>query len=380
MAPAVELRHAAAAVASAGRPASAPAIVASGRETSRQETPLHDAPAVAALSDHQEGVARTPGPIKRAVFPASLAVSGIMHMAAIAAFALTFAAVQPFTEADSDVIEISVVNGVPQPPSVSLPPPAPPPATLPADLLAGPDLPAPAPPPRMLPAELLAAPELPAPAPPPALPLALVAPPKVAMPPPAPNAAEVLATAVARQEPKVIPKVAPKVMSKTAPKTAKPAADARRLRELRKKRLEAARRMRIERSKQAAKERAERRRAAVEARNKARARAASRRAASAGSSASAGSRASAAAYSGIVAARLRRNMPSGDLARVGQGTAYVAFRISASGAATGIRLTRSAGHSALDRAAVAMVRRASPFPAPPPGARRSFRVPVRFRR
>ncbi len=90
--------------------------------------------------------------------------------------------------------------------------------------------------------------------------------------------------------------------------------------------------------------------------------------------------ASASAYRGLVAARLARNKPAGHLAELGSGTAIVSFSIAASGAATGIRLAKSAGHAALDRAALATVRRSSPFPPPPRGAGRAFRVPVHFSR
>ena len=61
----------------------------------------------------------------------------------------------------------------------------------------------------------------------------------------------------------------------------------------------------------------------------------------------------------------------------GRGTAQLSFSMDANGAVTGARLVRSAGNAALDEAAVALVRRASPFPAPPNGAV-SLSVPIRF--
>lgn len=64
-----------------------------------------------------------------------------------------------------------------------------------------------------------------------------------------------------------------------------------------------------------------------------------------------------------------------------QGRPRVAFTINRSGQVTSARLVGSSGSSALDAEAVAMVRRASPVPAPPPemgGGSFSFTVPVLF--
>lgn len=65
------------------------------------------------------------------------------------------------------------------------------------------------------------------------------------------------------------------------------------------------------------------------------------------------------------------------------GTAAISFTINRSGSVTGVRLTRSSGNAALDRAAVALARRASPVPAPPssvPGSSVTVNVPIRFTR
>lgn len=62
-----------------------------------------------------------------------------------------------------------------------------------------------------------------------------------------------------------------------------------------------------------------------------------------------------------------------------RGTATVSFQIAASGALAGATLARSSGSSALDRAALDLVRRAAPFPPPPAGARRSFTIGVEGR-
>jgi protein TonB len=62
-----------------------------------------------------------------------------------------------------------------------------------------------------------------------------------------------------------------------------------------------------------------------------------------------------------------------------EGTVTVSFRVSASGAVSGATVTRSSGNPDLDRAALAMVRRASPVPAPPANiGATTITVPVRF--
>lgn len=66
-----------------------------------------------------------------------------------------------------------------------------------------------------------------------------------------------------------------------------------------------------------------------------------------------------------------------------QGTASVRFTIDASGRVLAVSLSRSSGNGTLDQAALDMVRRASPVPAPPPAIAKSsmsLNVPVRFSR
>jgi len=63
-----------------------------------------------------------------------------------------------------------------------------------------------------------------------------------------------------------------------------------------------------------------------------------------------------------------------------RGTAYVSFRIDSSGNVSGIRLARSSGAPKIDQAALALVRRASPVPAPPPGVPSQITVPIKFSR
>lgn len=85
-------------------------------------------------------------------------------------------------------------------------------------------------------------------------------------------------------------------------------------------------------------------------------------------------------YKGKVIAKLRRAKQAPRDGRAG--TATVEFTVQRDGTVSGIRLVRSAGNAALDEAAVAMVRRASPMPAFPDDIRQaslSFRVPVEFK-
>lgn len=64
----------------------------------------------------------------------------------------------------------------------------------------------------------------------------------------------------------------------------------------------------------------------------------------------------------------------------GRGMARVRFSVSSSGAATGVSIARSSGNAKVDRAAVAHIKRASPFAKPPAGAQRQFVIPLEFRR
>ncbi|MCA0960574.1 energy transducer TonB [Salipiger bermudensis] len=62
-----------------------------------------------------------------------------------------------------------------------------------------------------------------------------------------------------------------------------------------------------------------------------------------------------------------------------RGAAVVAFSITGSGGLSGVSLARSSGSAALDRAALQVVQRAAPFPAPPAGAQRSFSIQIKAR-
>ena len=64
----------------------------------------------------------------------------------------------------------------------------------------------------------------------------------------------------------------------------------------------------------------------------------------------------------------------------GRGVARVSFQVSPNGRATGVSLAKSSGNKRVDNAAIAHVKRASPFPKPPAGARTRFVIPIEFRR
>lgn len=84
-------------------------------------------------------------------------------------------------------------------------------------------------------------------------------------------------------------------------------------------------------------------------------------------------------YLGRVIAQLHRAKPAGTGQ---QGRAIVRFTIQRSGAVAGIGLAASSGNAAIDQAALAMVRRAAPFPPLPPEfgpASMPLTVPVNFR-
>ncbi|RDC75412.1 TonB family protein [Rhodovulum sp. 12E13] len=62
-----------------------------------------------------------------------------------------------------------------------------------------------------------------------------------------------------------------------------------------------------------------------------------------------------------------------------RGAARVTFRIAGCEAMAGASLSGRPGSATLDRAALVVVRRAAPFPAPPAGAARNFTVQIRGR-
>lgn len=85
-------------------------------------------------------------------------------------------------------------------------------------------------------------------------------------------------------------------------------------------------------------------------------------------------------YNGLVAAHLARykQFPADARGRGEQGSALVMFSLDGGGAVTSVKLMRGSGVASFDAETQAMVRRASPFPAPPSGRPMTFTVPVRF--
>jgi protein TonB len=85
-------------------------------------------------------------------------------------------------------------------------------------------------------------------------------------------------------------------------------------------------------------------------------------------------------YRGMVSAHLQRHKryPPDAESRGERGRASVTFSVDGSGRVTSVRLAGRSGYASLDQEVQAMVRRASPFPAPPDGRGDSFTVPVFF--
>jgi TonB family protein len=86
-------------------------------------------------------------------------------------------------------------------------------------------------------------------------------------------------------------------------------------------------------------------------------------------------------YQREIAARISavKHYPDAARERAPHGVAVVSFLIGASGEVAKVSIIQSAGDPILDAEAVATVRRASPFPAPPVGAPRVFSAPLSFR-
>ena len=60
-----------------------------------------------------------------------------------------------------------------------------------------------------------------------------------------------------------------------------------------------------------------------------------------------------------------------------RGAALVRFSIAANGALRAASIVKSSGSAKLDSIALAQVRRAAPFPAPPAGARTTYTVRIK---
>jgi protein TonB len=90
-----------------------------------------------------------------------------------------------------------------------------------------------------------------------------------------------------------------------------------------------------------------------------------------------------ASWRDLVVAQLQRakRYPSGAESRREQGVVTLSFTLSRSGSVVGRSIVRSSGNAELDQEVLAMVVRASPFPAFPPGMNQAsvrLSVPIRF--
>ncbi|NVO17960.1 MAG: energy transducer TonB, partial [Rhodoplanes sp.] len=85
-------------------------------------------------------------------------------------------------------------------------------------------------------------------------------------------------------------------------------------------------------------------------------------------------------YPGRVAAHLARfkRFPAEARTHGGNGAATVRFVLDGGGRVSSVALVSGSGNPALDRESVEVVRRASPFPAPPDGRPHDFTQPIRF--
>ncbi len=75
----------------------------------------------------------------------------------------------------------------------------------------------------------------------------------------------------------------------------------------------------------------------------------------------------------------RKRYPSLARSRGDEGTVFVRFAIDEAGRVLSASIARSSGSASLDQEVLGLVRRASPVPAPPPGAPRDVTAPVQFR-
>ena len=81
-------------------------------------------------------------------------------------------------------------------------------------------------------------------------------------------------------------------------------------------------------------------------------------------------------YAGLVMARISRVPRPRTSAR---GVAVIQFSITVNGGLASVGIAHSSGSGALDRAALAVVQKAQPFPRPPSGARRNYSIKIKGR-
>lgn len=97
---------------------------------------------------------------------------------------------------------------------------------------------------------------------------------------------------------------------------------------------------------------------------------------STGKTADSSGNAAASTYPGLVNRKISRVRAP----RVGfRGIAVVRFAVDAQGRLSALSLVQSSGSAQLDEAALSVIRRAAPFPSPPPGAQRVFQKTIQGR-
>ncbi|MEM6825815.1 MAG: TonB family protein [Pseudomonadota bacterium] len=100
-----------------------------------------------------------------------------------------------------------------------------------------------------------------------------------------------------------------------------------------------------------------------------------RQSASSGQSTASGN-AAASNYAGEVMRRISRvRKPRVNV----RGTAVIRFSVSSSGGIAALSIAKSSGSNRLDSAALDVIKKAAPFPTPPPGAGRDFRIEIEGR-
>jgi len=80
----------------------------------------------------------------------------------------------------------------------------------------------------------------------------------------------------------------------------------------------------------------------------------------------------------LLSAQIERHKRYPDDAKNDRGIAQISFSIDNQGRVLSSHLVTTSGSPALDREALAIIKRAQPFPPPPPGAALSFTVPIKF--
>ncbi|MGB9188132.1 MAG: TonB family protein, partial [Methylovirgula sp.] len=75
---------------------------------------------------------------------------------------------------------------------------------------------------------------------------------------------------------------------------------------------------------------------------------------------------------------LAKQFPEEARARHARGSSVITFALDDKGQVLSVELVQPSGDAALDAESIAMVRRAAPFPPPPPGAQKEFGAQIDF--